>query len=329
VSHRYRTETVLLLTEGFPLFAMAGVLEVYRHANRFARADYVTRVSTVEGVAVRASNGVLIQPDGDIADEARPDNVMVVAGFDAESLDDSRLLTPLRQLAQRGVLLGGISNGAFVLARAGLLDGYRCTVHWEDFASFRELFPRTIPVFERFVCDRDRVTCSGGSSTVDLVLDLITREQGESVVRRIAEQLMVEAFRDTEMVRARYHSLPGQTLSSATTRAVAYLESCTDAHPDNQALAQVAGVSPRQLTRLFKTELGSSPHRFSLQLRLRRARSMLFHTRLGIAEIAAATGFSSHSHLTRRYRAAYGVCPALSRRAYRARPPTVSEDEFG
>lgn len=328
MSRRYRTETVLLLTEGFPLFAMAGVLEVYRHANRFAPADYATRVATVGGVAVRASNGVLIQPDDDIADAAEPDSVMVVAGFDAESLDDSHLLTPLRRLARRGVLMGGISNGAFVLARAGLLDGYRCTVHWEDFASFGELFPRTIPVFERFVCDRDRVTCSGGSSTVDLILDLITREQGESVARRIAEQLMVDAFRNTEMVRARYQSLPGQPLSPATARAVAFLESCADIHPGNEALARIAGVSSRQLARLFKAELGASPHQFSIQLRLRRARSMLFHTRLGIAEIAAATGFSSHSHLTRRYRAAYGESPADARQAYRARPPVESEDAF-
>ncbi len=306
---------VFVLLDGFPVLGLAGAMEVYRHANRFGGGDhYITRMATADGGHVQASNGLRIVPDFALADVPTPHAIMVLAGFDAERIDDARFLSTLRSRVRPGVLVGGISNGAFVLARAGLLDGYRCTVHWEDFASFCELFPRVRPLYQRYVRHGERVTCSGGTSTIDLFLELIAEDLGRAVATRVSQQMMVRDRYPGNESQTHALSTGGRPLSPAVAHAMMEMEKTLDTPKTVAELANAAGITRRHLLRLFQRELGIGPQRFSIKLRLDRARSLVLHTHLGLADIAAATGFSSHSHFIRSYRKTFEENPSQTRR---------------
>ena len=303
-----------LLLDGFPLLAFAAALEPLRHANRLAeRPLYAWRLLSPEGAPARASAGPALPVDGGPEDLAPGARLLVCAGDAAEDAPP-RLTGWLRRQARAGVRLGAVGAGAWALARAGLLDGRRCTVHWEDRDRFAEAFPSVDVLEQLYVADRDLITAAGGAAAADLMLRLIADAHGPDLAAGVAEQMLLAGRREAG-VRQRAGDPPSAlgARHPVVARVTALMqERLADPLPA-PALAEAVGLSTRQLERLFRRHLDVSPKRHYLTLRLERARRMLLQSPLPVAEISAACGFASPAHFSKCYRAHFKRTPYKER----------------
>jgi transcriptional regulator GlxA family with amidase domain len=211
-------------------------------------------------------------------------------------------------------MLGSVSNGGYLLAEAGLLDGYRCTVHWENLEAFSGRYAHAEVTGRLFEIDRDRVTCAGGTAALDMMLHRIAADHGHAIAGAVAEQLVHAGARDADKpqrmdVRQRLGVSHPKLL-----QAVRLMEQTLDEPLPTAELAKEVGVSPRQLERLFKLHLGCTPSRYYVEARLRRGQALLRQTSMSVLEVALACGFASASHFARSYRAFFGRPPRAERR---------------
>ncbi len=302
-----------LLIPGFALLSYASAIEPLRAANQLSgRALYRWLHLTPDGRPAAASNGVAIPADAALADARGLGAVIVCAGGNPAEFRDPATLAWLRRAARR-MRLGGVSGGPWVLARAGVLHGYRLTLHWEHAAAFAEEYPELDLRRTLFELDRDRLTCSGGTAPLDMMHALIAREHGPSLAMAVSEWLLQTQIR--EGANPQRMALRDRTgvASPAVLRALAAMERATETLLSRLALAAEAGVSPRQVERLFRQHLGRTPGEHYLRLRLDRARLLLRQSELSVLEVAVACGFASASHFTRAYRRAYGHAPSAER----------------
>ena len=185
----------------YPEFAMmsfTSAVEPLRAANRLSgHRLYDWKIVSLDGLPVPSSSGIEVVPHASIDEVERIETLVVVAGLAAQNIAEKPLLGWLRKLARRGTRLGALSTGSYVLARAGLLDDYRCTIHWENLAGFREQYPELNVTGELFEIDGNRFTCSGGTAALDLMLSLIALRQGRELATQVAEQFIHERIRDT------------------------------------------------------------------------------------------------------------------------------------
>jgi transcriptional regulator GlxA family with amidase domain len=312
------------LVPEFPMMAFAAAIEPLRAANRLSGEKlFVWRLFSRDSSPVRASNGIDVAVGGAIGDAAL-DLLLVCAGTPDAGARDKPLAQWLRGVVRSGASIGGISLGAYALAHAGLLDGRRCALHWENLAAFGEQFPRVRTTTDIFVIDGSRYTCSGGTAGLDMMLQLITDRNGRALANDVSEQFIHPRIRGTQdrqrmAIQARL-GVANQKLIAA----IGLMESTADEPRDVQQIAADVGLSPRQLERLFAKYLQASPSRHYLEMRLERARELLLQTGKPILDVAVACGFASASHFSRCYRAVYGHKPsderaaALSRRAREA-----------
>ncbi|PRB80486.1 GlxA family transcriptional regulator [Pseudomonas sp. MYb185] len=227
------------------------------------------------------------------------------------------LTLQLRSLARDGVLLGGLEEGVFPLAMAGLLDGHRCAVHWRMLEEFRERFPAVQAGTRLFEQDQGRLSSSGCAIT-DLFLTLVGEHHGADLAALVAEELNVERVRDgTEQQRVPLRNRLGSTHPKLT-QAVILMESNIEEPLTTDEIARHVCVSRRQLERIFKQYLNSVPSQYYLELRLNRARQMLQQTSKSIIQIGLSCGFSSGPHFSSAYRNCFGVTPREDRNQYRA-----------
>jgi transcriptional regulator GlxA family with amidase domain len=309
------TTVGFLLVPGFALMSYAAAVEPLRAANLLAgRELYRWWHAAPGGGPVAASNGVSVVADFAPGEAGEADMVFVCAGGNPATFDDRDTLAWLRRLARRGVTLGGISGGPYVLAKAGLLDGRRATLHWEHAAGFHEAFPSVEVVPALFVLDGDRITCSGGVSALDMMVALIARDHGRDLAAAVGEWFLLTHIREgmgPQRMDLRHRlGVTGEALL-AVLRA---MEANIEAPLPRERLAETAGVSLRQLERLFRTRLGRSIHAHYLALRLDRARQLLRETSLPVLEVALATGFGSASQFARAFARAHGDPPSRARR---------------
>ena len=316
------------LCPGFSLFSIAAALDVMRHANRFASSEYYRWTFLSENNrAVTDSNGIALSPGADIAMAATSARAFIVAGFDASQIRQPGLCAWLATQARNGQVIGGISNGAFLLAASGLLNQYSATTHWEDFESFCLLYPEVHARYQRFVIDRNRISCAGGSATLDLFLELARQDLGNEVALKISRQMLLQE--QSIVLPGSTSRTPGRQYSPPVQRALSLIEAGVGQSITVSQLAQRIGISRRDLLRLFHKELNNTPSRVLSQRRLDRARSLILNTGLPMITIAESVGFSSQSHLTTSYRAEFGITPAQQRREYKAashRLPLKSRD---
>ena len=171
------------------------MLEVFRHANRLSGAEaYSWSFLTEADDIILDNNGLLLHPSTPLANAKHADLVLVVAGFAAWDQNTPELMEWIQSQAKRRTMIGGISNGSFVLAAGGMLDGYAATAHWEDFASFCEQHPGVRARYRRWVVDRQRMTCSGGAATLDLAIEIVRIDLGNDIARRVSRQMLLEDF---------------------------------------------------------------------------------------------------------------------------------------
>src|SRR5210317_1173950 len=181
------------LCPGFSLFSIAAALDVMRHANRFAdKESYRWAFLSENNAPVEDSNGIALTPSTTIASAPESDRAFIVAGFDASQISQPGLCSWLTAKARAGQVVGGISNGAFLLATSGLLNQYSATTHWEDFESFCLLYPEVRARYQRFVIDRNRISCAGGSATLDLFLELARQDLGNEIALKISRQMLLQ-----------------------------------------------------------------------------------------------------------------------------------------
>lgn len=302
------------LAPRFSMMAFSSALEPLRVANLIGgREHYRWQVFSRDGMPVAASNGMPVPVDAPIGDNPRVATMFVCASHAPEDTIDRAALAWLRRLPLAGVTLGALDTGAWFLARAGLLDGHRATVHWEWQDAFAEKFPAVEVRNSLFEIDGGRLTCAGGTAALDMMLYLIGRDLGHGLAVAISEQFIHERIR-----------APGDAQRMALGRRLGVmepkLEAVIAAMEENLEeplragdLAAIAGISERQLERLFRRRLGCTPSRYYLDLRLRRARILLGQTHLPVREVALACGFASPAHFSRAYRAHSGKPPRAER----------------
>jgi len=310
------THVGFLLVPNFALLAYACAIEPLRAANLLSgKPLYRWSHISIDGQPSCASNGVSIQPDFRVGDNERFDYVFVCAGGNPTLFAHPPTLAWLRHLVRRGVRVGGISGGPFVLARANLLGGYRVTIHWDHAPALLEEFPELDLRRSLFEIDRDRLTSSGGTSPLDMMHEVISREYGIELALKVSDWLLLTHVREgaqTQRMPLRERLGVSQ---APLLRAIDRMERNLEQPLTRQELAAVANVSLRQLERLFRQHLGRSLGEHYLMLRLDRARDLLRQTSLSVLEVALATGFTSASHFWRKFKARYGYGPRAERGA--------------
>ena len=301
---------VFLLVDGLSMMSLASAVEPLRSLNRLVgREAYRWRLASLGGGSVLPSNGIPLPtaslepllPEADI--------LLVCGGLRIKAPDEKAHLAALRRALRAGVTLGSLSTGAYLLARAGLLDGYRCTIHWENRPAFEEEFPRLSCTGKIYEIDRDRLTCSGGTAALDMMLHLIAADHGEEWAQRVANQFHHERIRDKREDqrggRLEHPAVLPRPMRTAIGLMQAHLE---DPLPIAE-LARRTGLSPRQLERLFLRYERVTPGRYYLGLRVDRARELLLYSERTIIDVAVASGFTSTSHLSHWFKRLQGVRP--------------------
>ena len=307
-----------LLLPHFSMIAFSSALEVMRMANRLSGEElYQWPIYSLDGDPVAASNRITITPGGPISEVKNLDVLFLSSGLRAGQNWDDNLKKVLHSPKLKDMTLGGICSGAFLLAKAGLLDGYRCTIHWEYIASLRESVPNTIVTEELFELDRDRYTVSGGTAPLDMMLKLVRQKHGKELAVSISEQFMCDRMRgEYDKQRIPLKLMLGADQPKLT-EAVELMESNLEELINLDDLASLVGISRRQLERLFKKYLGCVPRRYYLDLRLKKARQLLLQTPRSVSEIAIACGFVSASHFSKSYREMFGLSPREERQLQR------------
>lgn len=303
-----------LLIDKFTLVALSTAIEPLRMANQLTGETlYEWRVISVDPNPVCSSDGVEVIPDTTINENESFDMVIVVAGNDVAASFSSRESSWLKRRARANVTLGGVCTGAYVLARAGLLDGYSCSAHWECLAALQEECPRVYTNTQLFTFDRDRITCTGGDVPIHMMMNLVSVHHGQLLANAISDMFVCERIREghepQRLMMERQISANQPKLAEAVQLMQANLEEPLELN----RIADLAGVSRRQLERLFQGHLGLSPSRFYLKLRLEKAQHLLRQTARPIVEIAMMCGFISATHFSRCYRKYMGKPPRAER----------------
>jgi transcriptional regulator GlxA family with amidase domain len=275
---------------------------------------YEWSIVSIDGKPTEASSGLTLSPTVPL-DKLQPaDIVFVCGGIKVREAVSPALLVALRRLADRQVPLGGLCTGGYALAKAGLLDSYRVTIHWENLSALREEFPRVKISDQLFTIDRDRYTSSGGTAPLDLMLNLIEQRLGTKVSKLVSEQFILDRVRkDTERQYVPLRAQIGWS-NRGLMRVANLMEQHIEKPLSLEAIAKSSGLSRRQIERLFKRDLNCVPKRYYLQIRLRRARELLLQTAMPIMDITAACGFQSTPHFSKCYRNHFGHPPSAERK---------------
>ncbi|MEJ6388488.1 GlxA family transcriptional regulator [Gymnodinialimonas ulvae] len=311
---------VFVLLDQFTMLCFSSAVEALRIANRMSGQTLYEWVLIGEGGDyAQSSAGIWFRLDGDLDDVRREDVVLLCGGIDVAGATTKRLLSWLRREARKGPVIGGLCTAGYTLAKAGLLDGKRATIHWENQDSFTEEFEEVTLTKSVFVVDGNRITTAGGTASIDLMLKLIAEDQDEEMANLVADQLIYTSIRtdqDTQRL-----SIPTRigVRHPKLGAVIRMMEQNIEDPISPSQLAEDVGMSTRQLERLFRRYLNRSPKRYYMELRLGKARNLLMQTDMSVINVALACGFASPSHFSKCYRAHYDTTPYRERGTHAAR----------
>jgi len=311
------TKYGFLLVENFSLIALSAAVDPLRIANMIiGRRVYDYQLIAPSGPVAASSDGIRVLPDVMMAESGRFDAVFVVGPNPIPRRGIGSMLDWLRLQARNGTALGGLDTGSFFLARAGLLNGYRCTIHWEDQDVLMEQFPNLTVSNHLYEVDRDRYTCSGGVAPLDLMVHLLGMPPGSrSLAARVLELLVAERRSHEQHQRTSLRQYMGAEHAKLDD-ALQIMESNVEETLSVAEIASYLRVSQRQLERWFHERLGKTPAQAYLEIRLLRARQLLYRTAKPLEEVCARTGFASMTHFATRYKALFHISPSVDRRRY-------------
>ncbi|WFU46821.1 GlxA family transcriptional regulator [Sinorhizobium terangae] len=303
-----------VLVQRFTLCAFVNFVDVLRLAadegDRSRPIQCRWKVVAPDMRPITASCGVSVQPHEVFGNPKLFDYIVVVGGLiDEMDRPDERVERYLRQAAAAGVPLVGLCTGTFILHRAGLMEGYRGCVSWFHHQDFLSQFDGFRPISDQiFVVDRDRLTCSGGTSTAHLAAFLVDRHIGKAQSTKSLNIMMISEAEDGGTPQ------PGLTLSFRTKdpivrKALLLMQQSLDTPLSVSEIARNLKVGKRCLERHFREALGTSPLTAFIEMRLLLARHMLENTDKSIAMVAAESGFCDSSHLSRMFRRRFSNTP--------------------
>ncbi|PTW52101.1 AraC family transcriptional regulator with amidase-like domain [Rhodovulum kholense] len=307
-------DLVFVLLDRFTMMSFAGAIEPFRIANRMAgQTLYRWRLAGEGGGEAACSNGSRVLLDIGLEPLGRDEIVIVCGGIDVQKATTRPLVGWLRREARKGLIVAGLCTAAHALAKAGLLDGKRATIHWENQDGFLEDFPEIELTRSVFVIDGNRMTTAGGTASIDLALTLIAQTHGQDLANAVADQLIYSSIRtdqDTQRL-----SIPTRigVRHPKLSQVIQVMEKNLEDPISPATLARDVGMSTRQLERLFRRYLNRSPKRYYMELRLSKARNLLMQTDMSVINVALACGFASPSHFSKCYRAHYDTTPYRER----------------
>ncbi|MEO1640144.1 MAG: GlxA family transcriptional regulator [Pseudomonadota bacterium] len=311
---------VFVLMSNFTMLCFAAAVESLRIANRTSgRELYTWKIIGEGGEQATCSNGCAFHLEDDLMELDRDDTIMLCGGVDVQEATTKRTLNWLRREARRGVTIAGLCTAGYTLAKAGLLDGKKATIHWENQDSFAEEFDEVELTKSVFVIDGNRITTAGGTASIDLMIKLIAQHHGEELANSVADILIYSAIRtdqDTQRL-----SIPTRigVRHPKLSRVIQMMEQNIEEPISPALLAKEVGMSTRQLERLFRRYLSRSPKRYYMELRLQKARNLLMQTDMTVINVALACGFASPSHFSKCYRSHYDTTPYRERGSHAAR----------
>ncbi|WP_420863566.1 GlxA family transcriptional regulator [Algirhabdus cladophorae] len=311
---------VFVLMDNFTLLCFSAALESLRIANRMSGQDLFSwSLASEGGSPVSCSAGTEFNVTDDLGEVSRDDTVLLCGGIDVQAATTKRILNWLRREARRGATIGGLCTATYALAKAGLLDGKKATIHWENQDSFTEEFDEVELTKSVFVVDGNRYTTAGGTSSIDLMLKLIADTYGEELANAVADQLIYSSIRtDQDTQRLSVPTRIG-VRHPKLSQVIQMMENNIEEPISPSVLAKDVGMSTRQLERLFRRYLNRSPKRYYMELRLQKARNLLMQTDMSVINVALACGFASPSHFSKCYRSHYSTTPYRERGAQAAR----------
>ena len=304
-----------LVMPGFSLIAFAAAVDTLRLANRVQGVElYTWETITPNDDVVKASNGLEIKPDRKLSEVDKYEALFVCGGTRIRDTWSESIGKWLRLQDRKGIILGSLCAGTYILAKAGLLDGYRCTIHWENMSSTREEFPHLQLTDDIYEIDRDRYTCAGGTTAIDMMHHLVSMHHGRQLAAAISESFLVDHVRGmTDRQRIPLRQQIG-TSQPKLTEAVMLMEANIEDPLTPDELSSLVKISRSQLERLFRSYLNCTPTQYYLGLRLRNARRLLLQTEKAIIDISLVCGFSSAPHFSKCYRDMFGLPPRDERR---------------
>ncbi len=307
---RAQTRVGFLLVDTFGLLPFISALEALRAANRYSGVSlYSWHIFGENDAVAVASNSMEQKVDAQLSADIDVDRLIVCGPHEPAQYRNDNTIKILKQLSKDKVSLGALDTGSFLLAQARLIGNRRCTVHWENLPGFVETYPELNVTNELYEIDRNLFTCAGGDAALDMMLNIIESEHGKELTAQIAELFLHTAIR---------RAGESQRLSTRERTGVSHpgLLDCIELMEANKEqpltsteLAEMIGVSRRQLERLFRVHLKQSPLSYYQQIRLKSARKLLEQTSMSVTEVGSACGFSSTDHFSRRFKLLFGVPP--------------------
>ena len=311
---------VFVMLDNYTLLSFASALDCLRLANRRASTPCFEWILIGEGgESAVSSTGTELKLDDDLIDLHRDDTIILCGGIEIQRATTKKLLNWLRRESRRGVSVGGLCTAAFTMAKAGLLDNKKATIHWENQDSFAEEFPEVDLGKSVFCIDGNRMTTAGGTSSIDMFLQIIADDQGEELANWVADQQIYSSIRtDQDTQRLSVPTRIG-VRHPKLSQVIQMMENNIEEPISPSILAKDVGMSTRQLERLFRRYLNRSPKRYYMELRLQKARNLLMQTDMSVINVALACGFASPSHFSKCYRAHYDTTPYRERGTQAAR----------
>ncbi|KIQ06487.1 MULTISPECIES: GlxA family transcriptional regulator [Pseudomonas] len=296
-----------LLLEHFSLPAFTQALDILVTANLISANVFATRTFSLNGEAVVSDLGITICPSAElnVSHLAGLDLLVVCGGLRTNLRPISVLKQLLHTASEKQIALAGLWSGAWFLGQAGLLDGYKCAIHPEHRSALAEIAKNSQVTSESFMVDRDRLTAASPTGAFNMVLEWINKLHGRDLVEGIVDILAFEESR-FRRVRPALHAKMSEPLRNVISLMSANVEEPLSA----EQLAQYSGRSRRQIERLFQQQLGTTPVRYYLELRITEGRRLLQYSDLPILDVSVACGFASPSHFSKCYAAYFGNSPS-------------------
>ena len=311
---------VFVLMEHFTLLSFSSALDALRIANRMSGKKLYDWTFIGESEEfVSCSAGTQFKLDNPLIELHRDDTILLCGGTAIQASTTKKLIGWLRREARRGLVIGGLCTAAYPMAKAGLLDEKKATIHWENQDSFAEEFLEVELTKTVFVCDGNRYTTAGGTSSIDLLLKIIADDHGEELANAVADQMIYSSIRtDQDTQRLSVPTRIG-VRHPKLSKVIQMMEINIEEPISPSLLAKDVGMSTRQLERLFRRYLDRSPKRYYMELRLQKARNLLMQTDMSVINVALACGFTSPSHFSKCYRAHYDTTPYRERGSHAAK----------
>lgn len=303
------------LPDTFAMLPFVSALECLRVANRISGEKlYSWTMLGMDNNYSYACNAMSYPLSGSLLDRQKLDRLIVCGPHEPHLFDDAKALRALRQISQRGTQIGSLDTGTYLLAKADLIRNRRCTVHWEVLPGFREAFPGVAVTSELYEIDADLFTCAGGAAAMDMTLALVTQDHGKALAGKVAEIFIAEGTRQPTDPQRRSIVQRSGIYHAGLVTCIELMESNVEQPLATSELAEMVNVSNRQLERLFRSYLQTTPTLYYQQLRLKAGYDLLKQTTMSVLEVASATGFSSSDYFSRRFRAQFGLSPTAARK---------------